>query len=167
MADLRGGARDARPPGPKFLHFHAVFGKNLPNNRLAPPPLGLAPPPLGNPGSATAKCQVQHNIALVSIIKSSSVVGWRSKHFCLVGFGNCTLHRLTLSPLDHFFKSCLSEHLVYIYAYLLLAFPSFNIYIYVSLFRTHRIYLSIHYTYIYMLCCYFNVGMKIFTIGRV
>ena len=29
VADLRGGARDARPPsGPKFLHFHAVFGKN-------------------------------------------------------------------------------------------------------------------------------------------
>ena len=38
VADLRGGARDARPPsGPKFLHFHAVFGKNWPNNRLAPP----------------------------------------------------------------------------------------------------------------------------------
>ena len=29
VADLRGGARDARPPsGPKFLYFHAVFGKN-------------------------------------------------------------------------------------------------------------------------------------------
>ena len=41
----KGGVRDA-PPGPKF-HFHAVFGKNWPNNRLAPPPLG-------NPGSATA-----------------------------------------------------------------------------------------------------------------
>ena len=50
----RGGARDARPPcGPKFLQFHAVFSKNWPNNRLAPP-LGLAPPPLGNPASATA-----------------------------------------------------------------------------------------------------------------
>ena len=33
-----------RAPGPKFLHFHAVFGNNWPNNRLAPP--------LGNPGSA-------------------------------------------------------------------------------------------------------------------
>ena len=39
-------------PGPKFLHFHAVFRKNWPNNRLAPH-LGLAPPPLENPGSAT------------------------------------------------------------------------------------------------------------------
>ena len=49
----KGGVRDARPPsGPKFLHFHAVFGKNWPNNRLAPP-LGLAPPPLENLGSAT------------------------------------------------------------------------------------------------------------------
>ena len=44
------------PSGPKFLHFHAVFGKNWPNNRLAPPTLGLVPPPLGNPGSATALC---------------------------------------------------------------------------------------------------------------
>ena len=34
----KGAARDARPPpGQKFLHFHAVFGKNWPNNRLAPP----------------------------------------------------------------------------------------------------------------------------------
>ena len=49
------GEREGRaPPGPKFLHFHAVFGKNWPNNRLASPPLGLAPPPLGNPGSTTA-----------------------------------------------------------------------------------------------------------------
>ena len=31
------GGRDMRPPfGPKFLHFHAVFGENWPNNRLAP-----------------------------------------------------------------------------------------------------------------------------------
>ena len=39
VADLRGGARDTRPlpSGPKFLHFHAVFGKNWPNNRLVPP----------------------------------------------------------------------------------------------------------------------------------
>ena len=41
-----------RDPGPKFLHFHAVFGKNWSNSLLAPPP-GLAPP-LRNPGSATA-----------------------------------------------------------------------------------------------------------------
>ena len=32
----KGGARDASPPGPKFLHFHTVFGKNWSNNRLAP-----------------------------------------------------------------------------------------------------------------------------------
>ena len=32
------GARGTRtPPGPKFLYFHAVFEKNWPNNRLAPP----------------------------------------------------------------------------------------------------------------------------------
>ena len=50
MVDL-GGVRDADPPGPKFLHFDAVFGENWPNNRLAPP-MGLASP-VGNPGSTT------------------------------------------------------------------------------------------------------------------
>ena len=37
-----GDARDGHPPpptDPKFLHFHAVFRKTWPNNRLAPPPL--------------------------------------------------------------------------------------------------------------------------------
>ena len=44
----KGGARDGRPPSvPKFLHFHAVFGKNWPNNRLAPPPFGLSTPSSG------------------------------------------------------------------------------------------------------------------------
>ena len=44
VADLRGGVRDARPPsGPKFLHIHAVFGKNWPNNRLASPLWGWHP----------------------------------------------------------------------------------------------------------------------------
>ena len=33
------------PSGPKFLHFHAVFGKNWPKRKLAPP---------GNPGFDTA-----------------------------------------------------------------------------------------------------------------
>ena len=37
--------------GPKFLHFHVVFGKNWSNSRLVPPQ-GLMPPP-GNPGSVT------------------------------------------------------------------------------------------------------------------
>ena len=55
VADLRGGARDTRPPwGPKFFQFHAVFGKIWQNLMLAPPPGELAPPPRGNPGSATA-----------------------------------------------------------------------------------------------------------------
>ena len=40
VADLRGGARDARPPSrPNCFHFHAVFGKNWANSMLAPPPL--------------------------------------------------------------------------------------------------------------------------------
>ena len=67
LADL-GVIRDMCPPppsGPKFLHFHAVFGENWPNNRLAHSPLGLAHvslglmhPPLGNPGSTTVKVKV-------------------------------------------------------------------------------------------------------------
>ena len=28
MAALRGVPKDAAPPRPKFLHFHAVFGRN-------------------------------------------------------------------------------------------------------------------------------------------
>ena len=41
VADLRGGARDARPLGSKFFHFHAVFSRK---NRLAHPLWELAPP---------------------------------------------------------------------------------------------------------------------------
>ena len=40
-----------RPPAQYFFIFHAVFGKNWPNNRLTFPS-GWRPP-LGNPGSAT------------------------------------------------------------------------------------------------------------------
>ena len=43
VTDL-GGVRDARPPQSNFFHFHAVSGKIMPTNRLAPPsPTGLAP----------------------------------------------------------------------------------------------------------------------------
>ena len=49
----KGGTRDAPPSGSKFFHFHAVFGKQLQNNRLAHPPWELAAPQ-GNPGSVTA-----------------------------------------------------------------------------------------------------------------
>ena len=34
----KGGART--PPGPKFVHFYAVFRNNWSNNRLAPSPSG-------------------------------------------------------------------------------------------------------------------------------
>ena len=50
VADLRGGREGrAAPPssGPKFLHFHAVFRKNWPNNRLAPPPFWVSAPSSG------------------------------------------------------------------------------------------------------------------------
>ena len=42
---------DARPSQTNFLHFHAVLGKTLPNNRLVSAPMALTPP-LGNPESA-------------------------------------------------------------------------------------------------------------------
>ena len=38
----KGGRYERVPPGPKFVQFHAVFGKIRPNSMLAPP-LGLAP----------------------------------------------------------------------------------------------------------------------------
>ena len=44
------GARDARPPESKSLHFHTSFGKKWSNSRLAPPGGRRLP---GNPGSAT------------------------------------------------------------------------------------------------------------------
>ena len=36
LVDL-GGASNVCRPGPKFLHFHVVFGENWPNDRFAPP----------------------------------------------------------------------------------------------------------------------------------
>ena len=58
VADLRGGARDARPPSPlwpKISSFSCSFRKKIGQIiGWRSPPLGLAPPPLGNPGSATA-----------------------------------------------------------------------------------------------------------------
>ena len=42
------GGRQGRPPGSKFLHFHAVFDKNVKNNSN----FGSCAPP-ENPGSAT------------------------------------------------------------------------------------------------------------------
>ena len=41
-----------RPTGPKFLHFHAVFGEKIGQIIGWRSPQELAPP-LGNPGSAT------------------------------------------------------------------------------------------------------------------
>ena len=49
------GRQGYAPPRSNFFHFHAVFGKFSPNNRLAPPfwDWRPTPPNLGNPGSAT------------------------------------------------------------------------------------------------------------------
>ena len=52
LADLEGGREGRAPPGPTFLHLHAVFGKIGQTIGWRLPP-GLAPP-LGNPGSANA-----------------------------------------------------------------------------------------------------------------
>ena len=54
VADLRGGARDARPPtAQNFFIFMQFSGKIDQIIGWHTPPLGLAPPPLRNPGSAT------------------------------------------------------------------------------------------------------------------
>ena len=55
VADLRGCEGRPLPfRGPKFLHFHAVFGKIGQKIGWRSPP-GLVHPSLGNPGSATSK----------------------------------------------------------------------------------------------------------------
>ena len=46
VANLHSKILDALHPSFNFLHFHAVFGENLPSNRLVPP-LGLAICPSG------------------------------------------------------------------------------------------------------------------------
>ena len=53
-----GGARDVPIPGPKFLYFHAVFGKTWSNSGLPPDPSGMVSHPLGNLASATALSQI-------------------------------------------------------------------------------------------------------------
>ena len=58
-----GGSKEGRkgrapPCGPKFLHFHAVSGKNWPNNRLAPP-FGVSTPSSG-------KSWIRHCCAIAS-----------------------------------------------------------------------------------------------------
>ena len=73
LADLRGTPwiHTPRVHGSKFFHFHAVFRKNLPNNRLAPAPWKLplaAPPHLGNPGSTTAKFESQLQLNSIHVL---------------------------------------------------------------------------------------------------
>ena len=69
VADLRGGAGDARPPwGSKFFQFHAVFEKIRQIRMLAPPPGELAPPPRGNPGSATGPDIAQCSVIRIDIL---------------------------------------------------------------------------------------------------
>ena len=60
-ADI-GGSGDGHPSsGPKFLHFHVVFGKNRSNSRLLPTG-DWRLSPLGNPGSATGHNEVSFEI---------------------------------------------------------------------------------------------------------
>ena len=54
VADLKGGARDAHPPGVQILSISYSFWENLAKLYVGAPPGELAPPPRGNPGSATA-----------------------------------------------------------------------------------------------------------------
>ena len=54
VVDLRGGARDARPPwGVQILSISCSFWENVAKLYVGAPPGQLAPPPRGNPGSAT------------------------------------------------------------------------------------------------------------------
>ena len=67
---IQGGAPGTRPPGTKFFHFHAVFGKNLKNNSNFE---SWRTPSWENPGSATAYellfTKTTHNYPFVSFLK--------------------------------------------------------------------------------------------------
>ena len=51
----RGTLGTLGPSWSKFFHFHAVFGKDLSNNRLMSVYCRVGAASLGNSGSATAK----------------------------------------------------------------------------------------------------------------
>ena len=63
---------------------------------------------------------------------------------------------LTLWLLYHFFKNCLSKHLAYIYAFLLLAFPSFSISICFLISHTSHLPFDTCYIYIYALLLFLS-----------
>ena len=75
VADLRGGAGDARPPlGVQILSISCSFWENLTNLYVGAPPGELAPPPRGNPGSATAKDTLTFNLSSqVEIIEIKNI----------------------------------------------------------------------------------------------
>ena len=123
----------APPSGPKFLHFHAVFGKNWPNNRLAPPPLGLAPPPLGNPGSATGfQSQVKTSTlpfsdfnSFISIYSELGVLFSllnMSSHFLAVGCFTITGFSFLWIAHVSFFEDFVMFTLLWIFRFLLFRF---------------------------------------------
>ena len=75
VADLRGGAGDARPPRVQILSISCSFWEILAKSYVgAPPPPGeLAPPPRGNPGSATGT--IWFPIVIVSTYSLNSQCG--------------------------------------------------------------------------------------------
>ena len=69
--------------GPKFLHFHAVFGGKK-GQIVAWCPLRGWFPPLGNPGSATGLYSIVHSIILSLVLRrfeTKNVFGTFYCHF--------------------------------------------------------------------------------------
>ena len=73
----KGGEGRAPPPaGPNFFHFHAVFGKNWPNNRLAPP-FGVSAPSSGKSWIRHCLCCATLTFLLLVARRATYVVDGR------------------------------------------------------------------------------------------
>ena len=91
------GARDAPPSSGSSFHFHAVLGKNWPNNRLTLLQGWRPPPPVGNPGSVT-ECSFNQQLTSVvdpenSRIRRANSRGWK-RYFNLI---SCEFPKLTVT----------------------------------------------------------------------
>ena len=101
--DSSGGSRGARdfPHGPKFLHFHAVFGKNWSNSSWLPHPLGGWHLNLGNHGSVTGQLYFIssfHPVCFVSLRVSSDAASGTLRRLVLLFLPSHSMLRSFYQP---------------------------------------------------------------------
>ena len=87
---------------PNFLHFHAVFMNIWPNNRLAPPPLGLVPPSANPVIFWTDKYILvcpnrEGSISQTPLVPLKNLEGWLKIPFTLLQLFNLTV-LMSFSP---------------------------------------------------------------------